>query len=90
MLNECLQILANKKEATIKAGFRATEFFPPDRNEVLKKVIGASAIIEQSAMSRSFQEIIENAAIVNYKPKVKRSRKINVEAGKSVRPEDFF
>lgn len=90
MLNDCLKMLATKDEVNIKAGFRATGIFPPDRNEVLKKVLGASPNIEQTAMSRSFQEIIENAATVNDKPKVKRSRKINVEAGKSVRPEDFL
>lgn len=89
MLNKALHILSDRDESNIKSGFRATGIFPQNRNEVLKRIRGEPLTVEPNAINESFVDFMRNATAVIDRPAAKRSKKINVEAGKSVRPEDL-
>lgn len=91
LLNNALQMLGEKNETNIRAGFKATGIFPPDRREVFKRLPQtAEQELENNAMKESFHAIIENKMpSASSTPTCNRRTKINVQPGKSVKLSDL-
>lgn len=91
LLKKALVSLEQKSEANIKAGFKATGIYPPNKHEVLKLLPQtAEATDEHTALTQSFTDIIKQhvcpAAEERKRPQRKR---LHVEPGKSISSADF-
>ncbi|GLV38186.1 hypothetical protein CBL_12832 [Carabus blaptoides fortunei] len=71
---------------SIKRGFESSGIIPVDAQKIIIKLIpaGRNENLDHSALADSFSEIINKATNVKERIATKRSKKINIIAGKSI------
>lgn len=76
--------------ANVLAGFRACGIIPVNREIVTKKLIPRGVeTVATGALNDSFSDIMGNLVRENRTEKKKRSKKIDIPAGKGICPEDL-
>ncbi|GLV36989.1 hypothetical protein CBL_21249, partial [Carabus blaptoides fortunei] len=85
LLKNMLRILQPNMSKSIKRGFESSGIIPVDAQKIIIKLIpaGRKENLDHSALADSFSEIINKATNVKERIATKRSKKINIIAGKS-------
>lgn len=90
LLKQLLIMVGPKLSTNIKSGFAASGIIPFDLQRVLNKVLGRPANnVHNNALTQSFSEILTDKIGKDEKRTITRKKKINVEAGQSVKGSQF-
>lgn len=91
LLKKALDSLQQKSETNIKAGFKATGIYPPNKNEVFKLLPQTAEVAdEHAAITQSFMDIIkQHIPVEQGLGKRPQRKRLQVQPGKSISSTDF-